>query len=176
MKAALLFITILSYSCLAQIPIPVAATLLDTNGNGHYDRIDIMWTDTSTMKENNFIAQFVETLQVVTVTGIIILNATSIQPDFADKTIHIILKENTGTMSETIWQSAMVVLSDAPMSVDGRPFKVVDIINGVKDAVKFLPAKEVVAKSHMRFLGSYDLRGQKINTRRSFTILVQLWK
>ena len=125
--------------------VPVTATLLDTNHNGYLDRIDLTWTDTSTINQMMpTIAQFIKTLDITTLDGKkVTLTAVSIQPDLANKTIHIILQEDNGPTLETGWQSANVVLTQIPMTVAGGPFDVIKIVDGAAPVIKsvcFSPA------------------------------------
>jgi hypothetical protein len=121
------------------VGIPVTATLLDTNHNGHIDRIDITWTDTSTINQvMPTVAQFIQTLQITTLDGQkVTLTAVSIQPDLANKTIHIILSENTGNVYETAWQpNPSITLTNWPMSTSGSPFVVTAVVNGTRPVIK----------------------------------------
>ncbi len=121
------------------LPIPVTATLLDTNHNGHIDRIDITWTDTSTINQvMPTVAQFIQTLQITTLDGQkVTLTAVSIQPDLANKTIHIILSENTGNVYETAWQpNPSIILTNWPMSTSGSPFVVTAVVNGTRPVIR----------------------------------------
>ncbi len=119
--------------------IPVVATLLDTNHDGHLDRIDISWTDTASMKQAMpTIAQFIQTLQITTLDGKkVTLTAASLQPDLANKTIHVILTQNTGSTYETAWQPGpQILLTTIPMSNAGGWFSVDSVVDGAAPVIK----------------------------------------
>jgi hypothetical protein len=130
----------ISEICTPGIPgsVPVTATLLDTSRDGHLDRIDITWTDTATINQvMPTVAQFIKTLEITTLDGKkVTLTAVRIEPDLANKTIHIILQENTGSTLETGWQNANVVLTETPMTVSGGPFVVTKIVDGAAPVIK----------------------------------------
>jgi len=111
--------------------IPATATVLDTNHNGHIDMIDIKWTDSSAMKPTMpTFAQLIRTLSLITLDKQNdSLHALALVPDFANKTIHIIIQENSGKM-ETGWDSARISLTQIPISVKGGYFQVTGVIDG----------------------------------------------
>jgi hypothetical protein len=113
--------------------IPVTATLLDTNRNGHIDRITLTWTDTAAMRQAMpSVAEFIARLQVTTYDDKQVdLHAAQIVPDLANKTIVLILTENTGTTLETGFDTAQVVLTRTPMTVSGRPMVVMRTVDGM---------------------------------------------
>jgi hypothetical protein len=116
--------------------IPATATLLDTNHNGHIDMINITWTDSSTMKATMpTVAQLVRTLSIVTLDNQNdSLHATALVPDIANKTIHIIISENSQTM-ETGWDTVRISLTSVPVSVKGGYFQVTRTIDGAAPIV-----------------------------------------
>jgi hypothetical protein len=128
------------------ISIPVTATALDTNHEGHLDRIDITWTDTALIRTSMpSIAEWIKTLELTNLDGTRInLQAATIVPDIANKTIHIILTENTtDNVYETGWQTATFTLTDTGMSRSGRPFAITDIVDGAAPVIKsicFVPS------------------------------------
>jgi hypothetical protein len=118
--------------------VPVTATLLDTNHEGHLDRIDLTWTDTSAINPTMpTIQQLIKTLELTSLDGgKVTLTAVRIEPDLANKTIRVILQENTGPVLETGWQNASVVLTETPMTVRGGPFVVTNIVDGARPVIK----------------------------------------
>jgi hypothetical protein len=128
------------------ISIPVTATALDTNHEGHLDRIDITWTDTALIRTSMpSIAEWIRTLELTNLDGTRVnLQAATIVPDIANKTIHIILTENTTVNAyETGWQTATFTLTDTAMSRSGRPFAITDIVDGAAPVIKsicFVPS------------------------------------
>jgi hypothetical protein len=126
--------------------IPVVATLLDTNHDGYLDKIDIVWSDTDKIRTSMpLIAQWIKTLNITTLDGTVInLQAVTLVPDLANKTIHIILNENnSGSTYQTAWKNAVFTLSDTAMSISGRPFSVLSILDGAAPVIKsvcFVPA------------------------------------
>jgi hypothetical protein len=136
-----------SVNCTPGVPgtVPVIATMLDTNRDGHLDRIDLTWTDTSAINPAMpSVAQFIQTLVITTLDGKKdTLHAVRLEPDLANKTIHVILQENTGPALETGWQNATVVLTQVHMTVAGGPFVVIRVDDGAAPVIKsvcFSPA------------------------------------
>lgn len=129
-----------SENCTQGIPgsVPVVATLLDTNHDGYLDRIDLTWTDTSAINSTMpTVTQFIQTLVITTLDGKKdTLHAVRLEPDLANKTIHVILQENTGPTLETGWQNATVVLTQIHMTVAGGPFIVVRVDDGAAPVIK----------------------------------------
>jgi hypothetical protein len=128
--------------------IPVTAIMRDGNGNGHLDTIDIVWQDTAKIKEAMpSISDFIQTLQITSLDGGIpvTLHPIALVPDLANKTIHIVLQENTGPTLETGWSSATVTLKPIPMNVNGdSPFEVIRVVDSagpVIKAVYYIPTK-----------------------------------
>jgi hypothetical protein len=127
------------------ISIPVTATFLDTNHDGKLDEINITWTDTDAIRRNMpAIAQWIKTLNITLQDGSVVnLQAVTLVPDLANKTIHVILNQDSGTNLETAWKNATFTLTDTAMSVGGRPFSVVKIVDGAAPVIKsvcFVPA------------------------------------
>lgn len=125
--------------------IPVTATFLDTNHDGKIDKIDITWTDTAAIKQTMpSIAQWIKTLNMTTLDGTKVnLQAATLVPDLSNKTIHVVLTQDTGASYETAWRTATFILTDTAMSLSGRPFSVANIVDGaapVITAVCFVPA------------------------------------
>ncbi|MBD3320160.1 MAG: hypothetical protein GF350_03605 [Chitinivibrionales bacterium] len=118
--------------------IPVTATLLDTSGDGHLDRVDITWTDNRALRETMpDPAELISSLRIVSLDGSIVkLRVDSIVADPSQKTIHLILQENTGDILETGWQSAAVELTTLPMTSDSSYFYVTGIIDGAGPVIK----------------------------------------
>jgi len=128
--------------------IPVTAILLDTNGDGHLDRIDIVFPDS------------VKLLSTLPSARLWVLSAGIISDDGnspvnlvidtllrgGGDTIHVILRENTGPTLETGWPNpsdAHVTLSSIPVTTDQRAFVVTNIIDGASPVIKnlcFVPA------------------------------------
>ena len=113
----------------------VSATLRDTSHEGHLDMIDLTWTDNSTIKTPLPGAdQFVATLVIQTLDGKWdTLHASTLVLDSANKTLHIILRENNTLVKgnyETGWLNATIVLTNIKMTANGKPFIVGPIIDG----------------------------------------------
>jgi hypothetical protein len=129
--------------------IPVTAIMRDGNGNGHLDTIDIVWQDTAKIKEAMpSISDFIQTLQITSLDGGIpvTLHPIALVPDLANKTIHIVLQENTGSTLETGWSSATVTLNPKlPMNVAGdSPFEVIKVVDSAGPVIKsvtYIPTK-----------------------------------
>jgi fibro-slime domain-containing protein len=128
--------------------IPVTAILLDTNGNGHLDRIDLVYPANVTLAtvlpsaltwvQSAGIISDDGNTPVTLVVDTLILGSAN--------TIHILLRENTGPTLETGWPKptdAHVTLSSAPVTVDQRAFTVDSIVDGAAPVIKslcFVPA------------------------------------
>lgn len=112
--------------------IPATATLLDTNHDGHIDKIDITWTDSAGMKAIlPSVADFVHSASMITLTGQNdALHPISLASDPAARTIHVILQQNSGPALETGWKSAQVVLGTTPVFVKGAYLQVTQVIDG----------------------------------------------
>lgn len=118
--------------------IPVTATLLDTNAEGHLDKIELTWIDTATIRSvMPTVTDLIETLRIVSLEGKTVrLNPVALSADPANKTISLVLQENTGGIYETGWRDATVRLTNEPMSVSGRPFEVTRIVDGAGPVIK----------------------------------------
>lgn len=119
-------------------PVPVTATLLDTNGNGHLDRIDIVFPDSVSLAAAlPTVQQWIQAMNIVSDDGgaKVTLTAVSMTSDGA-RTIHVVLKENTGGTLETGWTSATITLFPVPITSDGRSAYVATIIDGAEPVVK----------------------------------------
>ncbi|HUI90704.1 MAG TPA: VWA domain-containing protein [Chitinivibrionales bacterium] len=148
----------LSENCTPGAPgtVPVTAILLDTNQDGYLDRIDLTWTDTSAINPTMpSIAQFIKTLQITALDGKTVnLNAVTLVPDLANKTIHVILQENSGPELETGWQSANVTLTQIAMTVSGGPFVVTKVVDGALPVIKSLCFSPAPAGDSLRVIFS----------------------
>jgi hypothetical protein len=116
--------------------IPVVATFLDTNHEGHLDRIDITWTDTASIRQTMpSVSQWVKTLNLTLLDSVTVnQDAVALVPELANKTIHIILNQDVGVY-ETGWITATFTLADTVMSLSGKPFSVVSIIDGAAPVI-----------------------------------------
>ncbi len=111
--------------------IPVTVTLRDTSHEGHIDRIDISWTDSSiVLNDASNVANFIKAASIVSLDGQnVTLHPINIVPDIANKTIHVILQENKGLIYETGWQSAQVSLKNQTINVQGDTLTVTKVID-----------------------------------------------
>ena len=126
--------------------VTVSAALRDSTHEGHLDMIDLTWPDSITVKTplpgtDELIATLViRTLDNKWDT----LHASALVLDAANKTLHIMLRENNTNVQggyETGWLEAKIVLTDIRMTIDGRPFVVGPII----DAAAPVPASACYA-------------------------------
>ena len=118
--------------------VPVTATMLDTNGNGHLDRIDITLPDSVTLASVlPAVQQWIQSINIVSDDGgaKVTLTAVSMTSDGAH-TIHIVLAENSGSTLETGWSSATIKVSSVAMTSDGRPLVIATIVDGAEPVVK----------------------------------------
>jgi fibro-slime domain-containing protein len=124
--------------------VPVTATLLDVNGNGFLDRIDIVLPDSVALGSVlPTVSQLIQSMNIISTDGgkNVTLNASSLSAS-GTRTIQIILTENTGTTLETGWTSATIKLSNVNVTADARPIYVDKIIDGAEPVVKsvcFIP-------------------------------------
>jgi hypothetical protein len=126
--------------------IPVTAILLDNNGDGHLDRVDlVVHSDTASLsatlpKVNDLIVSMniVSTDNGAPVT--LVAGSMSLE---GVHTIHVTLTENTGSTMETGWTSADIKLSNIGMTDNGRSIFVDSIVDGADPVIKsacFSPA------------------------------------
>jgi fibro-slime domain-containing protein len=128
--------------------IPVTAILLDTNGNGHLDRIDLVYpTNVALSSVLPSARAWVQSAGIISDDGntpVTLVVDTLIRG--GGDTIHIFLTENTGPILETGWPKptdAHVTLSSAPVTTDQRAFTVDSIVDGAAPVIKnlcFVPA------------------------------------
>jgi hypothetical protein len=112
--------------------IPVTAILRDTSGDGKIDKIDLSWTvDTVTLIPNlPDVKDFLQTATIKTTGGsTITLNPRSLIKT-GDRSLAIILNENSGSGLETGWTSADIKLTDVVMTLQGNSFYISEIIDG----------------------------------------------
>ena len=126
-------------------PVPVTATLLDNNHNGHLDQIDLTLPDSVALGAAlPTVLQLIKSMSIVSDDGgkLVTLTASSMAAD-GTRTIHVYLTENTGTTLETGWSSATINLTNVSVTADGRPIFVAQIIDGAAPVIKsvcFSPA------------------------------------
>ncbi|MBD3346156.1 MAG: hypothetical protein GF401_13950 [Chitinivibrionales bacterium] len=118
--------------------IPVTAALLDTNGDGHLDRIDLTWSDNRALRDSMpTVSELVTLLQIATREGkTVALSADTMEVDTANQTIRVILEENTVETLETGWDSAQVQLAPVPVAGDGSYFYIADIVDRAGPVIK----------------------------------------
>ncbi len=122
----------------ANAAVPVTATLLDTNGNGHLDRMDIVLPDSVNLAAAlPTVQQWILSMNIVTDDGGSKVTLTpGTMTETGPHTIQVTLVENKGSTLETGWTSAVITLSNAPMTTDGRPLYVATILDGAEPVVK----------------------------------------
>ncbi|HUI91989.1 MAG TPA: fibro-slime domain-containing protein [Chitinivibrionales bacterium] len=123
----------------ANTAIPVTAILLDTNADGHLDRIDIVYPDSVTLTSAlPTVQQFLSSASIVSYDGgkTVILQPAGLVSG-ANHTLHIILVENTGPTLETGWiKPPDLTLTNVEMTTDKRAFYIANIIDGAEPVVK----------------------------------------
>lgn len=117
--------------------IPVNVTLRDTSHEGHIDRIDISWTDSSIDLTNiSNVANFIKAASITSLDGQnVTLHPINIVPDIVNKTIYVILQENKSPICETGWQSAKISLENQTINVQGDTLTVTKVIDGAGPVV-----------------------------------------
>jgi fibro-slime domain-containing protein len=118
--------------------VPVTATLLDVNHNGHLDQIDIVLPDSVALGATlPTVQQLITSMNIVSTDGgkPVTLIASSMTVE-GTRTIHVYLTENTGSTLETGWTSASIKLTDVSVTADGRPIYVAQIIDGAAPVIK----------------------------------------
>jgi hypothetical protein len=124
--------------------IPVTAILLDKNGNGYLDQIDIVYPNSVTL-----LSALPSARLWVTSAGIVSYDGNTPVTLVIDTmylggrdTIHIVLRENSGPTLETGWPAppagAHVTLAATPMTTEQRAFTVTNIIDGAAPVIKSL--------------------------------------
>jgi hypothetical protein len=120
----------------------VSATLRDSTHEGHLDMIDLTWTDSISVKTPlPGVDQFIATLVIQTLDGKRdTLHAATLVLDSANKTLHIILRENNTLVKgnyETGWLDAKIVLTNIKLTIDGKPF--VFVVGRIIDGATPIP-------------------------------------
>jgi hypothetical protein len=118
--------------------IPVTAILRDTSGNGHIDRIDLVWAaDTFHIIKNlPSVSVFVLNTQITTSDGTVIKLPPGAVIKRNGDTLSIVINETTGKVLETQWGSAIVVVSDAVVTEEGNSFVVDKILDGTGPVIQ----------------------------------------
>ena len=147
--------------------IPVTATLRDTSGDGHIDRIDLSWTDTTKIRDlMPSVEALIRQLQITGTDGTLVsLHAIRLVPDLEKNIIHLVLRENAGSRMETGWNRAMVDLHTVAMGIDGKPFKVVRVIDAAGPAVmraQLLLSSSASARDSLRLYFSEPVLCEKL--------------
>jgi hypothetical protein len=131
--------------------IQVAVTLLDTNKEGHLDRIDISWPDSIKVRVDiPTVSQLVAKMGIVTLASQFVeLHPVALQRTKGN-TLQVTLDENKDPIFETAWDSLKtmreMVLKYTPMTTDGRPFfigRVVDAADPVVASVCLSPSPQI---------------------------------
>ena len=120
--------------------VPVTATLLDVNHNGHIDQIDLVLPDSVALGATlPTIQQLIISMGIVSTDGgkAVTFTASSMTVD-GTRTIHIAIAENAGSTLETGWTSASIKLTNVSVTADGRPIYVGQIIDGAAPVIKNL--------------------------------------
>jgi fibro-slime domain-containing protein len=121
------------------VPIPVTAILLDNNGDGHLDRVDIVVPPDSTALVATLpkVSDLIVSMEIVSTDGgkPVTLTAGAMTLDGAH-TIHVTLVENTESTLETGWTSASIKLSNISMTTDDRSIYVDKIVDGAEPVIK----------------------------------------
>jgi fibro-slime domain-containing protein len=131
--------------------IPVTAIMLDRNGNGHLDQIDIVYPDNATLLSALPSARaWILSAGIISYDGNTPVNLVIDTLILGGRdTIHVLLRENTGPTLETGWPTpadAHVTLSSVSVTTDQRAFTVDSIVDGAAPVIKnlcFAPASGV---------------------------------
>ncbi|MBD3244173.1 MAG: hypothetical protein GF331_26515 [Chitinivibrionales bacterium] len=127
----------LTVACAPPPPsVPVTAVVRDTNGNGQFDRIDLMFPDSVTLLEQlPDVNQLLQSATFVTADGreIAITPVDLVRHD--STTLHIILRESATETSFTGWESARITLTDAMLTTMGQGATVNTVIDSVGPVV-----------------------------------------
>jgi hypothetical protein len=119
--------------------------MLDTNGNGHLDGINVTLPDSVNLASVlPSVQQWIQSMTIVSDDGgvKVTLTAASMTAVGAH-TIHVVLVEKTGSTLETGWSSATINISSVAMTSDGRPLVIATIVDGAEPVVKsicFVPS------------------------------------
>jgi hypothetical protein len=77
------------------------------------------------------VTDFIQTASIVSLDGqSVTLHPKNIVIDVDNKTIHVILQENKGSVYETGWQSAQFILRNQPVNIQGNTLTVTNIKDG----------------------------------------------
>jgi fibro-slime domain-containing protein len=120
--------------------IPVTAVMLDKNGNGHLDRIDLVYPSGTILLSTLPSARaWITDAGIISYDGNKAVNLVidSLRRGNGD-TIHVYLTENTEPTLETGWLEAHVTLTSAPVTSEQRAFTVTKIVDGAAPVIKRL--------------------------------------
>jgi hypothetical protein len=110
----------------------VSATLLDTSHDGYLDGINLTWTDAiSIVSTFPTVKALVASVIITTLDGKTdTLHPSSLILDAANKTIRVVLTQNTSGYWETGWKNATVLLNNIEITTSGKYFVLGSVIDG----------------------------------------------
>lgn len=109
--------------------VPSTAYLYDTDGNGYLDQVTIQLPDSVRFSSQiPDVSTIVEGVTLTLYDGSRVTLSAADLVSATDSTLTISLNE-TGGAAQTGWSNAVVSLSSAPLTADGRPVQVVDVVD-----------------------------------------------
>jgi VWFA-related protein len=116
--------------------LPVRALLFDRNGEGHLDRISLVWPTGSTLRpQPPKINELLDTVMIVSLSGKkIFLSPINLIED--GDSIHIVLDEHKTGELETGWESAYVKLTSIRMTDRDLPSRVTSYVDSAGPVIK----------------------------------------
>jgi hypothetical protein len=158
--------------------VPVVAILRDTNANGQFDRLDIIFPDTVTLRQNlPAVQEIIQSGSFVNSDGEVV----QIQPidvqRYDDTTLHITLRENNESSPQTGWQTAQIDFTDVSLTTNGNSAVVVKITDSagpvIKKAVLF-PGADDTDSDTLRVTFSEPVDCQKLMETSPESVFVYL--
>jgi fibro-slime domain-containing protein len=122
-------------------PVPVTAILFDNDGDGHLDRVDLVLPDSVSLAAVlPAVKQLIVSMDIVSDDGgrsvtLVADTGTSLTKE-GTRIVHVTLRENFSGTLETGWSQSSILLSDVPMTSDGRPMYVTAVVDSAEPVVK----------------------------------------
>ena len=123
--------------------VAATATLLDTNKEGHLDRIDISWPDSIKLAANlPSVDQLVEKMGIVTLGSQFVELHPIVMVKAKGNVLQVVLDENKGAVYETAWDSLKTLqrmtLKNTPLTIDNRALVITRVVDSAAPVVASL--------------------------------------
>jgi hypothetical protein len=109
--------------------IPVIAATFDTDGEGHIDRVDILFPASAKLRDILPAAQqLVSTFQFTTLSGAVAVLQPAALSYSGGTVLSVMITQNKGPL-ETGWSNPNFLLTEIPMTSDSIPFVITQVID-----------------------------------------------